>query len=46
MRQFCVNVLHFRSQASPEALAKAVLAEVPGQLTEYMKMNKIVPRRL
>ena len=33
MRQFCVNVLHSRSQASPEALAKAVLAEVPGQLT-------------
>ena len=46
MWQICVNVLHCCLQASPEALAKAVLAEVPGQLTEYMKMNKIVPRRL
>ena len=34
------------SQASPAALAKAVLAEIPQQLTEYMRNNKILPMHL
>ena len=31
-------------QASPEAMAAVVLAEVPGQLTEYMRKNGIAPK--
>lgn len=30
-------------QASPEALASAVLGEIPQQLTEYMASKGIVP---
>ncbi len=41
--KMCVQFYLF-PQASPEAMAAVVLAEVPGQLTEYMRKNGIAPK--
>lgn len=42
-----VQFVPFRKfeHAPPEALASAVLAEIPQQLTDYMLQNKLVPMR-
>lgn len=33
------------NRSPPEALSKAVLAEVPGQVTAYFKYHNIVPQQ-
>ena len=41
-----VQFVPFRQAKSPEDLAAKVLAEIPGQLLEYMKKNGLQPRNV